>query len=216
MTRILVIDDHPIVIQGCQRLFTDVGMRDVLTASSFSDAFRKYRREKPDIILVDLAINSVTYSGLSFIRRLRLHDQRTAVLVFSMHSDPVIVSRALALGANGYILKDAPPHELLTALQRVRAGSSYISHELASSLAFMEARDKSNPLRSLTLRELQTLELIAEGRAYNDIAEALGVSYKTVVNTSSLLKNKLGARSLPELMRIGIRHLPSMTTTKGM
>ena len=60
MTRILVIDDHPIVIQGCQRLFTDVGMRDVLTASSFSDAFRKYRREKPDIILVDLAINSVT------------------------------------------------------------------------------------------------------------------------------------------------------------
>jgi DNA-binding CsgD family transcriptional regulator len=80
----------------------------------------------------------------------------------------------------------------------------------------MEARDKSNPLRSLTLRELQTLELIAEGRAYNDIAEALGVSYKTVVNTSSLLKNKLGARSLPELMRIGIRHLPSMTTTKGM
>ena len=64
----------------------------------------------------------------------------------------------------------------------------------------MEARDKSNPLRSLTLRELQTLELIAEGRAYSDIAEALGVSYKTVVNTSSLLKKKLGARSLPELI----------------
>ena len=94
----------------------------------------------------------------------------------------------------------------MTALQRVRS----------SSLAFMEARDKNNPLRSLTLRELQTLELIAEGRAYSDIAEALGVSYKTVVNTSSLLKNKLGARSLPELMRIGIRHLPSLTGTKGI
>ena len=71
--------------------------------------FREYRREKPDIILVDLAINSVTYSGLSFIRRLRVHDRRTAVLVFSMHSDPVIVSRALALGANGYILRTPPP-----------------------------------------------------------------------------------------------------------
>ena len=109
MTCILVVDDHPIVIQGCQRLFADAGMRNVLTASSFSDAFRKCRREKPDIILVDLAISSVTYSGLSFIRRLRLYDQRTPLLVFSMHSDPVIVSRALTLGANGYILKDAPP-----------------------------------------------------------------------------------------------------------
>ena len=216
MTCILIVDDHPIVIQGCQRLFADAGMRHVLTASSLSDAFRKYRREKPDIILLDLAISSVTYSGLSFIRRLRLHDRRTPMLVFSMHSDPVIVSRALALGANGYILKDAPPDELMTALQRVRSGSPYISHDLASSLAFIEARDKSNPLRSLTLRELQTLELIAEGRAYGDIAEALGVSYKTVVNTSSLLKNKLGVRSLPELMRIGIRHLPSITATKGM
>ena len=216
MTSVLVIDDHPIVLQGRQRLFEDAGVSPVHQAASFSGAFRLYRRHKPDVIIADLAIGSVTLGGLSFIRRLRLHDRRTPVLVFSMHSDPVIVSRALALGANGYILKDTAAGELMTAFQRVRSGQPYVSHELASSIAFMEARDKSNPLRSLSLRELQTLELIAEGKAYGAIAEELGVSYKTVVNTSSTLKNKLGARSLPELMRIGIRHLPQVNSTRGV
>ncbi len=216
MTSVLIIDDHPIVLQGCQRLFQDAGMQDVHQASSFAQAFRLYRRHKPDVLVTDLAMRPAAMGGLAFIRRLRLHDRRTPILVFSMHSDPVIVSRALSLGANGYILKDAPAGELLSAIYRVRTGLPYVSHELASSIAFMDARDKANPLKSLTLRELQTLELISEGKAYGGIAEELGVSYKTVVNTSSVLKSKLGARSLPELMRIGIRYLPQANSERGV
>jgi DNA-binding NarL/FixJ family response regulator len=80
MTSVLVIDDHPIVLQGCQRLFEDAGVSPVHQAASFSGAFRLYRRHKPDVIIADLAIGSVTLGGLSFIRRLRLHDRRTPVL----------------------------------------------------------------------------------------------------------------------------------------
>lgn len=128
-----------------------------------------------------------------------------------MHSDPVIVSRALELGANGYVLKDSPADEVLTAFQRVRDGKSYLSHDLASEVAFNQAREKTSPLRRLTLRELQTLALVAEGKPYGVIARHLNVSYKTVANVCTQLKAKLGAQTLPELMRLAIEYLPSIT-----
>ena len=208
MTRVLVIDDHPIVLQGCRRLLEDAGVDNIVQAQSLADGFRLYRVQQPDVIIVDLTIGSAL-GGLSFIRRLRLHDQRTPILVFTMHSDPVIVSRALEVGASGYVLKDTSSDEVLKAFQKVREGSRYLSHDLASEVAFMEARGTTNPLKRMTVRELETLALLAEGKPYGVIAEHLHVSYKTVANTCTQLKAKLGARTLPELMRIAIQHLPS-------
>ncbi len=209
MTRVLVIDDHPIVLQGCRQLLEDVGVEEIYQAQSLADGFRLYRTHKPDVLIVDLAMQSGSLGGLSFIRRLRLHDQETPILVFTMHSDPVIVSRALEVGATGYVLKDTPPEEVQTAFQRVSENQPYLSHDLASEVAFMEARGTTNPLRRMTVRELQTLALVAEGKPYGVIAEHLHVSYKTVANTCTQLKAKLGVRTLPELMRIAIQHLPA-------
>src|SRR4029078_6984564 len=144
-----------------------------------------------------------------FIRRLRLHDARTPVLVFTMHSDPVIVSRALEGAAAAYVRKDTSSAEVLKAFQKVRDGRPYLSHDLASEVAFMEARGTANPLKRMTVRELQTLALIGEGKHYSVIAEHLHVSYKTVANTCTQLKAKLGVRTLPELMRLAIQHLSS-------
>ena len=214
MTRVLVIDDHPIVLQGTRQLLEDAGVDKIMQAQSLSDGFRLYRTQKPDVIIVDLAMRTGALGGLSFIRRLRLHDQRTPVLVFTMHSDPVIVSRALEVGATGYVLKDTSSDELVKAFQRVRDGRPYLSHDLASAVAFLEARGTANPLKRMTVRELQTLALIAEGKPYGVIAEHLHVSYKTVANTCTQLKAKLGVRTLPELMRIAIQHLP-ITATKS-
>ncbi len=207
--KVLIIDDHPIVIQGCRRLLEDMNVEEVLVASTLSEGFRIYRQKKPDMIIVDLSRQSGALGGLSFIRRLRVHDERTPILVLSMHSDRMIVSRALEVGANGYLLKDTSSEEFAKAFRRVRDGQPYLNHELASQIAFMEARGERNPLGRMTFRELQTISLIAEGKPYNEIAEELHVSYKTVVNTCAQLKSKLGARSLPELMRIAIQHLPS-------
>ena len=125
-----------------------------------------------------------------------------------MHSDPTIVRRALEAGATGYVLKDAAPEEFLKAFQTVRQGRPYLSHDVASEIAFNETRNVTSPLRALTVRELQTLSLIASGQSYGAIAEELGVSYKTVANTTSQIKVKLGARNLPELMRIAIQYIP--------
>lgn len=204
----LVIDDHPFVLQGCQRALQEAGTERVMLANSLADGYRQYRAHKPSVIVVDLTIRQALLGGLSLIRRLRLHDKKTPVLVLSMHSDPTIVRRALEAGATGYILKDAPPEEFIKAFNSVRQGRPYLSHDVASDIAFSETRHTVSLLGSLTERELQTLSLIASGQSYGAIAEQLGVSYKTVANTASQIKIKLGARNLPELMRIAIQHIP--------
>jgi len=208
VTHVLLIDDHPIVLQGCKKLLEGSGADDVDQAQSASAGFRLYRRRKPDVIVLDLAMQAGALNGLSFVRRLRRIDTETPVLVLTMHRDPVVVSRALELGASGYVLKDAPPDEFVLAFEKVRDGRPYLSKDLASDVVFSRIRNNNNKLGRLTLRELQTLALLAEGKPYGEIAEELQVSYKTVANVCTQLKAKLGARKRAELMRIALQHLP--------
>lgn len=205
---VLIIDDHPFVLQGCARILEDADMARVIQTASLADGFRQFRTHKPAVVIVDLTIRSAMFGGLSFVRRLRIHDKKTPILVLSMHRDPMIVRRALDLGITGYVLKDAPSDEFLNAFHRVLQGRTYLSHEVASEVVFTEAKSAASPFKSLTLRELQMLQMISEGKPYGVIAQELNVSYKTVANTCSLIKGKLGARSLPELMRIALKHLP--------
>lgn len=206
MTSVLVIDDHPIVLQGCRRLLEDAGVERVLEASSVLSGYRLFRREKPDVVIIDLALHGNGLSGLLLVQRLRLQNPRTPILVFSMHGDPVIVSRALEAGATGYVLKDTSSGALLEAFEKVRRGQPYMSHDLAMQIALLGTRREA-PLADITPRELQTLSLLAEGKDYSHIADELGISYKTVANTCSQLKVKLGASSLPELVRSSIQYL---------
>ncbi|MCK0197962.1 response regulator transcription factor [Ancylobacter sp. 6x-1] len=209
MTSVLVIDDHPIVLQGCARLLEDAGVEKVLTASSVISGYRQFRREKPDVVIVDLALHGNGLSGLMLVRRLRSQSARTPILVFSMHGDPVIASRALEAGATGYVLKDTSSGGLIDAFEKVRRGQPYLSHELALQVAMLGRSAGSANLADVTPRELQAISLLAEGKTYTQIADELGISYKTVANTCSQLKAKLGATSLPELIRRSIQYVSS-------
>jgi two-component system, NarL family, invasion response regulator UvrY len=212
MTTVLVIDDHPIVLQGCARILEAQGPVKVLPAVTMADGFRLYRKQNPDVIIVDLTMHTGVLNGLSFIRRMRVVNRRIPILVLSMHRDPVIVSRALQAGASGYVLKDSAAEELLKAIKRVSEGRPFISEELSTEIVLMTMRGDKHRLQSMTLRELELLSLLAEGKPYSSIAEELNVSYKTVANSVALIKNKLGVRTLPELMRIAIDELPAIET----
>jgi two-component system, NarL family, invasion response regulator UvrY len=206
MTRVLIIDDHPIVVEGCQRVLRDAGVCELMDAGTLMSAYRLYRRGKPEVIILDLALNGSDLSGLAFLRRLRIHDRQTPILIFSMHGDAIIVKRAIEAGANGYLLKDTSSDEFLRAFNRVRAGGQYISSELAAEIAFFGIGRAYDPKVALTPREMEMLALLADGRSYTDIAAQLHLSYKTVANTASQLKTKLNAKTLPELVHHAIRH----------
>jgi DNA-binding NarL/FixJ family response regulator len=220
MTLVLLIDDHPIVLQGCRRILVDAGVCEVIEATSVAAGYRLYRRRRPDVVIVDLALQGkglggLGLSGLDLIRRLRMDNSQIPILVLSMHGDPVIVSRAMEAGATGYLLKDSPPESLIEAFVTVRRGAPYLSHQLALQVALLGTRGRGKTLAELTRRELQTLALVAEGKSYDRIAQELGVSYKTVANTCSQLKVKLGARRLPELVRMAIEYLSSSPGRPG-
>ena len=211
MTSVLVIDDHPIVLQGCRRMLEDAGVGTVLDARELTAGYRLYRRHRPDVVIVDLAMQGSGLGGIDLIRRIRAHDQRARVLVFSMHSDPIIVARALEAGATGYVLKDTSAEELKKAFEQVRAGVPYLSNDIAMQVALVRTGVRQNPLADLTPRELQTLSLLAEGKPYGRIADELNVSYKTVVNTCSQLKQKLNVKNLPELIRVAVQRVAAET-----
>lgn len=222
MTRVLLIDDHSIVLQGCRRLLQDANVCDVLEATSVESGYRLYRSSKPDMIVLDLALQGqglggLGLGGLQLIRQLRAHDKRTPILVFSMHGDPIIVGSALDSGATGYLLKDTTPEDFLDAFESVCRGTPYLSHALAVQVALRGTQRQGSAARpQMTPRELQVLALVAEGKAYEQIGDELGVSYKTVVNTCSQIKVKLGAHSLAELIRMGIEYLAMQSIGDGI
>ena len=207
MTSVLIIDDHPIVLNGCRRILEDAGVETVLDARDLVSGYRLYRRHLPDVVIIDLSLQGSGLAGLPLIQRIKSHDARARILVFSMHSDPVIVARALRAGATGYVVKDTSSEELVHAFAKVRAGTPHLSNDLAMQVALVGTGAHRDPLADLTPRELRTLGLLAEGKSYGRIADELNVSYKTVVNTCSQLKDKLQAKNLAELIRAAVQHL---------
>ena len=209
MTSVLIVDDHPIVLQGCRRVLQDRGMTPIFEARDVESASQLARQHQPDVIIIDLAMQGGGLGGLSLIRTIRANNSRARILVFSMHSDPIIVSRALQTGATGYLVKDTSSDDLVQAVESVAAGTPYLSSDLASQVALVDAEDARNPLADLTPRELQTLGLLAQGKSYGRIAAELNISYKTVVNVCYQLRQKLDVHTLPELVRRSVQLLPS-------
>ena len=209
MTRVLIVDDHPIVLQGCRQVLQDAGVCEILEANSAVAAYRVFRRNCCEVVIVDLAMQGNRLGGLDLIRRMHTHDHGIPILVLSMHDDPFIVGRALEAGAIAYVLKDAGPGDFLEAFDAVRNGKPYMAHEIAVQVAIIGARRNTNPLGDLSPRELQMVTLLAAGKQYSEVAEELNLSYKTVANTCSQIKGKLGARNLPELIRVAIQYISS-------
>ncbi|HEY2138222.1 MAG TPA: response regulator transcription factor [Xanthobacteraceae bacterium] len=208
MASVLIIDDHPIVLQGCRRILQDAGVETILEARDIVTGYRQYRRHRPDAVIVDLELQGRGLGGLSLIQRIHAHDPRTRVLVFSMHSDPAIVARALEAGALGYVIKDTSSDELVRAFELVMAGTPYLNNELAMKVALARTGVRRNPLDDLTPRQLETLTLLARGKPYGEIAAELNLSYKTVANVCSELKRKLAAKNLPDLIRMAVQLVP--------
>ncbi|MGJ4895701.1 response regulator transcription factor [Bradyrhizobium oligotrophicum] len=211
MYRVLLVDDHPVVITACRWLLNEAGIRALSEAHDADSGYQAYVRDRPDVAIVDLRLHGQELGGISLIERMRSHDPRARILVFSMHAEPRIVRSAIDAGASGYLLKDAPPQELPKALEQVRAGGTYLDPQLATRIALLRADPDGMVAPALTPRERQALALLAQAKSYQAIADHLGISYKTVINLTYRLRQKLGARSLPDLVRLAVEmSRPSM------
>lgn len=199
MIRLLVIDDHAIVRGGVRRLLAPEADIVCLEAESSEAAIALIAREPVDIALLDLNLPGL--GGPEAIRALHGAQPALRILVFSTHAEPIYVGKSLEAGARGYVSKNAPPEELTRAIRAVLRGRTYVEAELAEEI---DIRGPGRSLDALTTRELEILRLLARGRSLTQIADALGVAYKTVANTCTHIKEKLGVDHTADLIRISL------------
>jgi two-component system invasion response regulator UvrY len=200
--RVLIADDHPIVASGCRTVLADEPEIVLLEASDAESAERVFLAERPDICVVD--INLPTVSGFELARRILAHDASARIIMFSMNDDPVFVTRAIEIGAKGYVSKTGDPHDLVEAIREVGKGGAYLPSAIARSIAFAGPDVAKSPLSKLNSREMEILRLLSSGKSLSEIAWLVHSPYKTVANTSSIIRQKLGVRTSAEMVRLAI------------
>ncbi|HEY7845264.1 MAG TPA: response regulator transcription factor [Bradyrhizobium sp.] len=200
--RVLIVDDHPIVASGCRTVLADEPEIVLLEASDAESAERVFLAEHPDMCVID--INLPTVSGFELARRLLAHSASARIIMFSMNDDPVFVARAIKIGAKGYVAKTGDPNDLVQAIREVGKGGVYLPPAIARSIAFAGPAVAKSPLSKLNSREMEILRLLSSGKSLSEIAWLVHSPYKTVANTSSIIRHKLGVRTSAELVRLAI------------
>ena len=200
--RVLIVDDHPIVASGCRALFADDADIVILEAADAESGEQAFTAEHPDVCVLD--INLPTVSGFELARRILARDSSARIIMFSMNDDPIFAARAIEIGAKGYVSKAGDPCDLVAAIREVGNGGVYLPAAMARSVAFAGPAFAQNPLSKLTSREIEILRLLSSGKSLSEIAWLVHSSYKTIANTSSIIRQKLGLRSASELVRFAI------------
>lgn len=203
--RVMLVDDHAVVRAGYRMLLKNSADIEVIAeADNGESACKQYNELRPDIVVMDLSLPGI--GGLEAIRRIIARDAEARILVFSMHEDTIFVEQALQAGAQGYMTKSGAPEALIDAVRALASGKTHLDKNIAERLAFQKMRGKDTPFSGLSTREFEIFCLLAEGHSTSDIAKRLSLSYKTVANYSTQIKNKLEVGSIAEIARLAIRH----------
>ena len=200
--RILLIEDHPIVRTGCRRLLQGISGTDVREATSAADGLPLAREFCPNIIVLDLRLPDA--NGLDLIEPLLAYESGAKVIVFSMYEDPAFAARALQAGARGYITKNDDPNVLLQAIEKVDRGGTFLTASMAEKLALLAATAATDPLRSLSKRERHVFNLLGQGRTVAEVADQLGVSYRTSASIAAQIRSKLNISSMAALIKLAV------------
>jgi DNA-binding NarL/FixJ family response regulator len=205
-TTLLLADDHRLVREGLRRILeARTDLRVVAEVDNGDEAVKAALEQKPDIALIDLTMPRLC--GVEAIRRIR-RTTATRCIAVSMHEQLAHVTPALEAGAAGYVVKTAAPSELLSAVDAVRVGRSYLSPSIAHWAVEAIARPgvrSASPLRGLTGREREVLQLVAEGLTSKEIAHTLGISIKTIETHRANLMTKLEIHKASGLVRVAMQ-----------
>ena len=207
-TRVLVVDDHPIVRQGLALLINrEADLVVCGEAEEMHTAMQRILTTHPDIVVVDISLSGP--DGLELLKSIRTRHPHLPVLILSMHDESIYAERALRAGANGYIMKQEATEKVLEALRRIVNREIYVSDRVANKMLQQYIGGNTvaqrSPVADLTDRELEVFRLIGGGHSTRQIAEELRLSVKTVESYQAHIKEKLSLRSARELMQHAIQ-----------
>jgi DNA-binding NarL/FixJ family response regulator len=206
-TRVVLADDHTLVLAGIRGLITKLdGVEVVGEAADGHETLRLSEALRPDVVLLDIAMPGM--NGLEVAQRLNELDPAIRVIILSMHASEEYVLRALRAGAAGYLLKDSAVAELELAIRAVVRGETYLSPPVSRRVVdeyVSRTSGTPDPLDSLTPRQREILQLVAEGHTSKDIGQRLGLSYRTVETHRNQMMKRLGVTDIAGLVRFAVR-----------
>lgn len=201
--RVLLVDDHAIVLEGYKRLLEKQERIEVVAdATDSATAYQRYKDLGPDIVVVDISMPG--RGGIDLVGMLRQWDPSVRVVVFTMHNNSAFALHAFQAGARAYVTKSSPPMLLVQAILEVFDGRKFISPDVSETLALARVDDDA-VLAALSPREFEILRLLLDAKSSAEIATALNLSPRTVANYHSMIKQKLGVASDIELLYLGLR-----------
>jgi DNA-binding NarL/FixJ family response regulator len=206
-TRILIVDDHPVVRLGLKQLLVaEPGFEVCGEAATAAEALRFIDSRDVDLAVVDISLSDG--SGIELIKQMTSRDENLRILVVSMHDELLFAERALNAGAHGYVNKDQAPQKLVEAVHRVVQKKIYLSERMADRLLQMLTTKRETgevtPAAVLSDREMEVFEMISRGLPTREIAETLHLSVKTIETYRENVKRKLKLRTNFELLRSAI------------
>lgn len=207
--RILVVDDHHLVRKGVIALLQQNDDFEVIgEAADGQEAIVLAEKLAPDVVVMDIVMPRL--NGLQSIKGIAAAVPQVKTIVLSMHADPFLVRKAFRYGAKGYLLKKSHIQELFFAIRAADRGEIYLSPAITgvviSELLMQRETEAQDPIDSLSPREIEVLQLVAEGETNKKISDLLHISVKTVEKHRASLMSKLEAKNIADLIRIAIKH----------
>ena len=208
--RVLVADDHAIIREGLRvMLGNQPDMEVVAVAANGREAIQLVEKHEPDIAVIDLSMPEL--NGVEAIQQMMPRHPHLQVVVLSIHETKPYVYRALKAGAKGYLVKETAGLEVVDAVRAVQRGERYLSQSISdllttASFQKLESLIDVSPLEALSPREREILQLVAEGKTSQEIAERLSISPKTVDTYRSRLMHKIRVEDMAGVVKFAIQH----------
>jgi DNA-binding NarL/FixJ family response regulator len=213
-TRILLIDDHPLLRTGIGQLIAQ--QKDMVVCGEVDDSLKALdaiEATNPDIVILDITLKKM--SGIEVLKHIKVRYPKVKVLILSMHDETLYAPRALRAGACGYIMKQEAAENVITALRKINSGEVYISERMATQMLSRMVGGRATPISSpvdlLSDRELEVFALLGKGDGTRDIAEKLNLSVKTIESHRAHIKEKLNLKNATELVRHAVQWVASET-----
>lgn len=203
--KVLLADDHPIVMEGFAMSLAGHGMEVVGQVRTAEEAVSAYQTLAPDVAILDIRFGE-QLTGLDVARQILAADPKARIIFLTQFDQDALVKEAYRIGARALVTKDCDPAELAGAVQRARQGELYFMPAIAERLASLSVLGEQSPQALLDERSLEIFRLMAEGLTNAEIAERLGVSSKTISNSSQAIKDKLGVERAADITRLAVRH----------
>ncbi|MCU6500207.1 response regulator transcription factor [Rugamonas sp. A1-17] len=203
--RVMLADDHPIVMTGFAMSLEGQGLHVVAQARTPEEALEQYQRHKPDVAVLDIRFGD-QLTGLDVARQILAQSPDAAIVFLSQFDQDSLIKETYRLGGRAFMTKDCDPADLAAAVRRAHDGELYFLPQIAERLANLSVRGDASPQSQLDERALEIFTLMAEGLTNAEIAEKLDVSTKTISNISQAVKEKLGVHRPAYITRLAVKY----------